>query len=68
MPTQDYVVKDTSNNKYVSAYTSPTNYAEVDLAHIGLVKVRTQAECNSIATDLNNATSQNRFVVGTRPK
>lgn len=65
MPTT-YVVTDTDNGKWVSAYTNPTNYQETN--SIGLVPIRTEGECNTIATALNNATTAGRFAVGPRPK
>ena len=65
MPAETYVVEDTWNTKYVSTYTSPTNYAVVDLRHIGLCPVRTEAECNTIR-DALNAIDAGRW--GTKPK
>jgi hypothetical protein len=52
MPTDSYVVEDTWNTKYVSTYT-PTNYATVLPKAIGLVPIRTEAECDTIMTALN---------------
>jgi hypothetical protein len=53
MPTDSYVVEDTWNTKYVSTYTSPTNYATVLPKAIGLVPIRTEAECDTIIAALN---------------
>lgn len=53
MPTDSYVVEDTWNGKYVSTFTPPSTYAEVLPKAIGLVPIRTEAECDTIIAALN---------------
>jgi len=64
MPTT-YVVKDEWNDRYVSTYTSPTNYETVFLKAIGLCPIRTEAQCNTIR-DALNAIDAGRW--GVKPK
>lgn len=72
MPSGDYVIHDTVTGNYVSAYTDVAHFTpsgnECPLIDIGLVPIRDQATCNSIASDLNAAYSAGRFAVGPRPK
>lgn len=68
MPLDAHQIQDNTTNDYVSTYTNPTSFQEVDENHLAFVPYpRTDTERTNITNALN-AVYANRFHIVPTPK